>query len=213
MTLFVSNKDESVRLFKNGFLEYFSHIHPTIPVIIFSPVICYFLYQGYVGLSFALFFPLVVFGFLSWLLIEYLMHRFVFHYKPASQRGKSFIFLIHGVHHDYPRDSTRLVMPLLVSIPLGFAFYFGFKFVFGAAYQPVYGGLVLGYLVYDCTHFACHHFAMKNRWLAMIKAHHLRHHYQDPEAGFGLSNPLWDYVFGTTYKEASFRRESVNEMQ
>lgn len=216
----VSNKNESVRLFKNPVLEYFSHIHPMVPVIVFTPLISYFLYRGFVALPFITFFSLVFSGYMSWLLLEYALHRFIFHFKPVSERGKRIIFLIHGVHHDYPKDSTRLVMPLLVSIPLAVTFFLIFKFLFGTYYPSLFAGLVLGYLVYDCSHYATHHFSTKNRILTAIKTHHLKHHYQDSKSGFGLSNPFWDYVFGTNFKTvvlqeeaADFRVESVNEIQ
>ncbi|MDO8519638.1 MAG: sterol desaturase family protein [Deltaproteobacteria bacterium] len=215
----VSNKNETIRLFKNPVLEYFSHIHPLVPVLIFTPIIAFFLYRGFVLFSLPFFLFAVLAGYLIWLLLEYALHRFGFHYKPSSDRGKRMIFLVHGIHHDYPRDSTRLVMPLLVSFPLAITFFFLFKALFGASYPPFFGGLVLGYLMYDCTHYASHHFQTKNRFLMAVKSHHLRHHYHDPESGFGLSNPLWDYVFGTNFKTslpaqedaALLTRESVNE--
>ena len=33
-------------------------------------------------------------------------------------------------------------------------------------------------------------------WL-WLKKYHMRHHYQDDHVGFGVTSPLWDYVFGT----------------
>jgi len=33
-----------------------------------------------------------------------------------------------------------------------------------------------------------------------LKQYHLRHHYKDDHAGYGVSSPLWDYVFRTTRK-------------
>jgi hypothetical protein len=32
--LYVSNKDESARLFKNGILEFFTHVHWSVPIIV-----------------------------------------------------------------------------------------------------------------------------------------------------------------------------------
>ena len=45
--LFVSNKDETIPLFKNPVLEYFSHIHPATPVVVFMPVVVWSLWMGF----------------------------------------------------------------------------------------------------------------------------------------------------------------------
>ena len=57
-------------------------------------------------------------GVLVWTLLEYIIHRYVFHYEPKSRLGKQFHFIVHGVHHDYPNDARRLVMPPSISLPL-----------------------------------------------------------------------------------------------
>ena len=50
-------------------------------------------------------------GVLLWTLLEYLIHRYIFHYEPKTGVGKRLHYIIHGVHHDYPNDGKRLVMP------------------------------------------------------------------------------------------------------
>jgi sterol desaturase/sphingolipid hydroxylase (fatty acid hydroxylase superfamily) len=110
-------------------------------------------------------------------------------------------FLLHGVHHDYPNDSKRLVMPPSVSIPLAVLFYGLFILVLGEVYTaPFLAGFLVGYICYDEIHYATHHAPMKSRFWLAIKHHHILHHFRDPERGFGVSNPAWDYVFGTAYK-------------
>jgi dihydroceramide fatty acyl 2-hydroxylase len=196
--LFVSNRDESIRLFRNNFLEYFSHIHPATPVIVYLPVIAVVCYYGSLKIPAINFLLLFLIGVLFWTLLEYLMHRFVFHFEPTTELGKKIHFLSHGVHHDYPRDRTRLVMPLLVSMPLAVLFYAVFMLVFGLNYfLPAYGGLLLGYITYDTIHFATHHWKMTSPLGKWLKEYHLKHHYVDPDTAFGVSNPLWDFVFFT----------------
>jgi hypothetical protein len=63
--------------------------------------------------------------------IEYIIHRWAFHYEPKTEWGKSTL-LVHGIHHDYPKDATRLVMPLLVSVPLAL-----FSFTFSHWYSAI----------------------------------------------------------------------------
>src|SRR4051812_42958104 len=108
-------KRESVRLFENDLLEKFSHVHPITPLILWAPVISYFLYRAVVlkalGLTAVL--GLVSGGFFFWTLFEYLLHRFVFHLKPTGWLQERFVYIMHGNHHDIPDDATRLVMPPL----------------------------------------------------------------------------------------------------
>src|SRR5213592_1226589 len=197
--LYVSNKNESVPMFQSRFMEFFSHVHPATPLVLYLPAIAYFLYQALWqrGLSIPFVLALFVFGILIWTLLEYVIHRCVFHYEPKSRWGKQFHFLLHGVHHDYPNDASRLVMPPVVSIPLAFLFYLGFLTIFRQSAPAAFAGFIVGYLFYDMLHYATHHFPMKRGVWLWLKQYHLRHHYKDDDAGFGISSPLWDYIFGT----------------
>ncbi|HSU86634.1 MAG TPA: sterol desaturase family protein [Chthoniobacterales bacterium] len=197
---YVSNKNESVRMFESDFMELFSHVHPSVPLLIYLPVMSWMLYLAVVGcaLSLGLVAGLFAAGILIWTFVEYTMHRWVFHYEPKSRWGKRFHFMLHGVHHDYPNDASRLVMPPIVSGPLAVIFYGMFALLFGRLAPAVFAGLLAGYLFYDTLHYATHHFSMKRGVWLWLKKYHMRHHYHDDHIGFGVSSPLWDYVFGTS---------------
>ncbi|MFP4369733.1 MAG: sterol desaturase family protein [Candidatus Kapaibacterium sp.] len=200
--LYVSNKDESARIFKSDFLEFFSKVHWTVPIIFYVPFILLFLYLGLYSYEIGWGESAVVFlaGIVVWSIVEYLLHRFLFHYHPKSEWAKKVHWTFHGVHHDYPQDSKRLVMPPAVSIPLALLFYLLFNALFGTAYNmPFFAGFLTGYVAYDTIHYAIHHFAFKNKIMLALKQHHMKHHYVEPDEGFGVSLPLWDHVFGTTY--------------
>ena len=198
---YVSNQNESVRMFKDDRLESLSHVHPAIPLVLYVPVVAYHLLRavrdgllagGAIVILFAL-------GMFLWTLTEYVMHRFVFHYEPTSTWGRQLHFIMHGVHHDYPNDATRLVMPPSVSVPLAFLFYALFHATFGPErLAPAFAGFVTGYLCYDMIHYATHHFTMRGPIFGYLKKYHLRHHYQDEGRGYGVSSPLWDHVFRST---------------
>jgi 4-hydroxysphinganine ceramide fatty acyl 2-hydroxylase len=196
---YVSNKNESVRMFDSRFLEFFSHVHPATPLVIYVPAIGFLLDLALrqraqpAGLVVGLF----VLGVLIWTFVEYTMHRWVFHYEPSSRWGKQLHFLLHGVHHDYPKDASRLVMPPVVSIPLALLFCGLFFLLFGRVAPAAFAGFLLGYLFYDMVHYATHHFSMKRGIWLFLKKYHMRHHYDDDHVGYGVSSPLWDYVFGT----------------
>lgn len=189
-------------MFESDFLEFFSHVHPATPIILYSPLIAWFLYAAFVhnNLSLIAIAALFVSGILVWTLLEYVIHRCLFHYEPKTRWGKLVHFIVHGVHHDYPNDATRLVMPPILSIPLAVVFYIVFTLVFGRFAPALSAGFAFGYVCYDSIHYATHHFAMKRGVWRWLKQYHLRHHYRDDAAGYGVSTPLWDYVFGTTRK-------------
>jgi sterol desaturase/sphingolipid hydroxylase (fatty acid hydroxylase superfamily) len=199
---FVSNKDETVRMFESGFMEMFSRVHFSVPLYIYLPVVFYFLYRAIFVYSMPAVTIILLFilGVAIWTLTEYTLHRFLFHYEFKSEFGAKLHFIFHGVHHDYPNDSKRLVMPPSVSIPLAVLFYYIFVLILGTIYvAPFFVGFIIGYLIYDMTHYAVHHFNMHNRlWLA-VKNHHMKHHYMDSTKGFGVSSPVWDDVMGTNF--------------
>ncbi|HSL89765.1 MAG TPA: sterol desaturase family protein [Ignavibacteriaceae bacterium] len=201
---FVSNKDETVRMFNNNFLESLSRVHPSVPIIIYLPIIAYMLYLAVWQhqLHFLNIAGLFLFGIFIWSITEYTLHRFVFHFRPKSQFGEKVHFIFHGVHHDYPNDSRRLVMPPSVSIPLALLFFILFSFILGnVLVLPFFAGFLLGYLFYDITHYAIHHFNMHSKYWLAIKNHHMKHHYQDSTKGFGVSTPIWDSIVGSNFPE------------
>ncbi len=203
---FVSNKDETVRMFRNNFLESLSHIHFTVPLFIFVPFILYCLYQSVFVFSLGV---LAILGFIIlglgvWTLTEYVLHRFVFHWMPPGKFGERLHFIFHGVHHDYPSDSKRLVMVPTVSIPLAALFYFLFYLILGKQdVMPFFSGFLAGYLFYDMTHYAVHHFNLRSKFWLELKHHHMIHHYKDPDNGYGVSSKFWDLIFRTTFKKNS----------
>src|SRR5256886_9785240 len=181
--LYVSNKNEPVRMFDSVFMEFFSRVHPVVPWALYLPVVGYMLYVPLWRrhLSFVAVAALFLLGILLWTLIEYLIHRYVFHYEPKTRWGKQLHFVIHGVHHDYPNDARRLVMPPVISVPLAFLFFGLFFLIFGSLAPAVFAGLVFGYLCYDMLHYATHHLAMKSGVWLWLKQYHLRHHFKDDQ--------------------------------
>ncbi len=209
MKKFVSNKDESPQLFKNKQLETLTKVHPVTPLIVFVPVVIYsFIVQMKTISSWSLAFEVLASGFLVWTLFEYLLHRFIFHWEPENKIGKYMHFLFHGIHHDYPRDSKRLVMPPTVGIIAAALLYFLFGRIMPHYWlNGFFSGFMIGYLCYDMAHFAIHHFNFKSRWFIELRNNHFMHHYNDHTSNFGVSSPLWDYILMTVHK----KQQKVNQ--
>lgn len=202
--LFVNNKDESVRMFKSNFLDMFSRVKWYVPLFIYVPFISYLVYQTAVNPNVSILAGIGLFlgGLFLWSFAEYFLHRFVFHYHPTSKLGKELHFTMHGVHHDYPQDSLRLVLPPAMSLPLAVGFYFLFQAIWGPDFFTSFlAGFVLGYLCYDMFHYATHHANIKAQWFRKLKKHHMDHHYKDDEHGFGVSSTFWDIIFRSGFKK------------
>jgi sterol desaturase/sphingolipid hydroxylase (fatty acid hydroxylase superfamily) len=203
----INHNPEPIRLFDSDFLEFFSHIHPAVIVIIWLPVAAFFLVREVLnrpGNFSPLYIPLgFLLGLFLWTLAEYGLHRFVFHFRPRTPRQERIIFLFHGVHHAQPQCKTRLVMPPVVSIPMAVIFYGLLTLLVGLVLGqphlvgPLTSGLLIGYINYDLTHYATHHFPMRGKLLRYLKRYHMLHHYKTPDQRFGVSSPLWDIVFKT----------------
>jgi 4-hydroxysphinganine ceramide fatty acyl 2-hydroxylase len=195
-------------MFQSDVLEVLTHVHPAVPHLIFIPVIGYMIYLS-LGMALASALFLFLSGIAFWTVTEYSLHRFVFHFEPRNAWQGRLHFIIHGVHHDYPNDSRRLVMPPVVSIPLSVLFYGFFTLMLGSHYaSPFFGGFIFGYLAYDTTHYAIHHFSLREKVGLYLKKHHLRHHFAEPDENFGISSPLWDIVFGTLQQRRQGEREA-----
>jgi len=206
-TLEINHSEAPIRLFKSDFLEFFTHIHPAVVVIIWLPVAAFFMWRAITSVpadaSWAYIPICFVLGVFLWTLAEYVGHRFLFHYDPKGERMQAIFFTFHGVHHAQPQLKTRLVMPPVVSIPAAIVFYLLFSLVFDVLLgmpqwvAPIYSGFILGYLCYDMIHYATHHFPMRSRAMKYLKRYHMMHHFKTPNARFGVSSPVWDVVFKT----------------
>jgi sterol desaturase/sphingolipid hydroxylase (fatty acid hydroxylase superfamily) len=191
---------ESIRIFDNSLLESFTHVHPIVPLVVWVPFIIFLFFKSVTVDQISLFqFGLfLVIGLLVWTLTEYLLHRIVFHWDAKSKLGKRFVFMFHGLHHDDPQDPTRLVMPPVPAILIITLLWQLFALVVPGQFMNVFMAFFLiGYLCYDYIHYATHHFPMTNPIGKYLRKYHLQHHYSGERSKYGVSNPLWDYVFNT----------------
>ncbi|KAI0018247.1 inositolphosphorylceramide-B C-26 hydroxylase [Xylariomycetidae sp. FL0641] len=141
-------------------------------------------------------------GLFIWTLVEYILHRCLFHldyYLPDNRVGLTLHFLLHGIHHYLPMDRYRLVMPPTLFVVLAFPFWklahtlFAFNWHLATA---IYCGGIFGYICYDLTHYFLHHQNLP-LWYKGLKKYHLAHHFLDYELGFGVTSAFWDRIFGT----------------
>ena len=195
----------TTRMFESDFLERFSRVHPLMPAVIYLPIVAASIYAGLAwhGVPFGRLLVQMFAGYLLWTLFEYWLHRLFFHLPVVGPKTARLHFLIHGVHHDYPWDETRLVIPVGASLILCVLTYWAFRSALGvdAMYGP-FAGFVLGYVIYDEAHWYVHAYKPTTKLGRWLRREHFLHHFKDPGTRFGVSCPWLDYVFGTRPKKA-----------
>lgn len=196
-----TSNEEGARVYENPILHYLSQTHIAVPLTIFYGVgiaICiYSFFKFNLGLSTIL--GLFTIGMLAFTLVEYLMHRFIYHLPSVYHEG-GVAFALHGIHHKFPRDKKRLVMPPVLSVVLASLILGLNYFLMGNNGFPFTAGFLFGYAAYLSVHYIVHRFKPPKNAFKVLWIHHSIHHYQDDEVAFGVSSPLWDYVFGTMPK-------------
>jgi dihydroceramide fatty acyl 2-hydroxylase len=188
----------SPALFESRWLDRLTRVRPFVPALVFGPAIGLLAGFGFAQAGAARGGLGLLGGYALWTLAEYWIHRSVFHIEPRSRLGERVHFVIHGVHHDHPNDPLRLVMPPIVSVPVGALFFAAFYLALGAplAY-PATAGFYSGYLAYDLLHYSLHHSRPRSRLGRRLHELHMRHHFEDDTRGFGVSAPWWDTIFRT----------------
>lgn len=206
----------SGQIFDTPVLETLTKSSPYVSIGIYLSIIVGFLIWGYIEQAVDTFLQgaaIFALAFLSWTLFEYLFHRFVNHldsYFPESEAIRKFDYAIHGIHHEYPRDTSRLIMPPVPGIIIICMLLGSFWLVMGVHVLVFMPGFLLGYLSYAFIHYATHAWKPpKSRFLKNLWRHHALHHYKHPDKAFGVSTPLWDIVFRTLPPE---NKKNTSEM-
>ncbi len=191
------------KLFKNKFLEKLTRTHISIPLVVFSLISAGLMIYGFRALYLTALTASLLFlaGVITFTLIEYIIHRFLFHLSPKTEKEEKFAYTIHGVHHDYPKDRDRLAMPIPLSLILAVGFFFFFKLFLGNLVYGFLPGFLIGYALYLWIHYMVHAFQPPKTFWKVFWVHHGIHHYKQPKRAFGVSSPLWDLIFRTMPKK------------
>lgn len=132
----------------------------------------------------------VAMGLFLWTAVEYAMHRLVLHRLAP-----------HYQHHDEPDTLAYIFAPLWLSgvsagvlfVLLGLA---TGSFQRGALIEAA---TVSGYLFYEALHVRMHSPVAGGFLLRALRKHHFYHHFADDTRCYGVTTPMWDYVFRTGY--------------
>ena len=148
---------------------------------------------------------LVCAGLLTWGLYEYSVHRWVLHREPRAQGLSLPGNLTHLRHHADPNSLQRLNVQLSESVPVCVVYYLLAWAATGSwqAATHLFTGLIAGYFFYEYLDFQAHHGTSRARLIRYFRKYHLQHHHYDATVRYGVTSPLFDYIFGTFHIEKS----------
>jgi sterol desaturase/sphingolipid hydroxylase (fatty acid hydroxylase superfamily) len=195
-------------LFKNPILEKLARTHISVPLTIYfvgSAVLLYLNFsRGYTSTLEGI--GVFVLGLLFWTWFEYIMHKHIFHMLPTNKLKERIQYTFHGVHHEYPRDKTRLAMPPVAAVLILTVLFLVIRLIMGNYVFTFLPGFVIGYSLYLFVHYAVHAFRPPKNSFNVLWINHSIHHYKDDTVAFGVSSPLWDVIYGTMPKKTYRRR-------
>jgi sterol desaturase/sphingolipid hydroxylase (fatty acid hydroxylase superfamily) len=133
-------------------------------------------------------------GLALWTLLEYVLHRFVFHDRVAGPRAAK----EHILHHAKVDYFSPLGMKLALALPILGAIVTIASLLLGWRLgSSIPTGVIAGWWTYEVIHRRIHvaaPFGAYGRW---ARRHHLLHHFGRSDANHGVTSPVWDWVFGT----------------
>jgi len=191
---------------KNRFIEILTRTHIAVPVSLYFIIAAGLLYYAIrfesISMSTLTVIGLFFGGWLFFSLLEYVMHRWVFHMSIHTKIRKKIQYLAHGLHHEYPKDSKTLAMPVPASLLLAIAFFSFFWVIMNVYTYGFLPGVLVGYASYLFVHYIVHIYQPPKNYFKHLWNSHAIHHYKDNTVVFGVSSQLWDHVFGTMPKKA-----------
>lgn len=221
---------EPIRYFKSDFLEKFTHvklwhvISLWVSVGSLTTAAAYFLGGRSQDSSYSFMMVLIliniflILGALRWTLLEYLLHRFLFHYEGENKILQRIAWTVHGIHHTQPTVSSRLLTPPAASLGVGLVIAFFDWLFFGVILGQGWlgyafiSGTAWGHILYDVIHWSGHFLDIDNKVLRSLRKNHMRHH-RTHNKRYGVSTTLWDHIFGTYPKEESEKQAGQSEVE
>jgi sterol desaturase/sphingolipid hydroxylase (fatty acid hydroxylase superfamily) len=142
-------------------------------------------------------------GVVYWTFCEYALHRWLYHWTPRQASLRRVVESFHVYHHRNPDDRAvwnagpALVVLLTAVLALPPLALLGAT---GSALPRaawVMFGAVAAYALYEVVHYECHARVHTRGPMRYLQAFHLRHHQRNWRRNFGVTNPFWDWLFGT----------------
>jgi sterol desaturase/sphingolipid hydroxylase (fatty acid hydroxylase superfamily) len=140
-------------------------------------------------------------GVFAWTLLEYALHRFIFHIPTAIRRQwvRNLVNGSHLGHHASPRDPSKLLVHTSYGFSVSLILYavaYGISASLSAS-AAVLAGIWAGFLYYEAVHYRVHFNLSNSPLITWQRRAHFYHHFTNNKRCFGVTTPFWDYVFRT----------------
>jgi sterol desaturase/sphingolipid hydroxylase (fatty acid hydroxylase superfamily) len=134
-----------------------------------------------------------------WTFNEYLIHRLVLHHFMYS--------MYHKIHHVY-WSQALFAQQWFIGVSL-FAYYRAFLHIFGQSVtNRMFVFVPLYYVMFEWIHFVSHDVKVRQPVFIWVKYYHRLHHL-DEKCNYGITTPLWDWVFGTLHTDITFEPNDI----
>jgi hypothetical protein len=127
--------------------------------------------------------------------VEWLVHVYVLHARPFTLRGRVVdVGASHRLHHADPRDLAHVFVDVRFLVAT-----FALDALLFERWPTLVVAILAGTLAYEWTHYLIHtDYHPRSAAYRRIRTLHLRHHYKDETAWFGVTSHLADRVLRTT---------------
>ncbi|WP_246070147.1 sterol desaturase family protein [Mangrovivirga cuniculi] len=188
---------QSAKMFENPVLERLRKSHIAVPISIFVIISIGLLVYATSTTSIPATTTIGLFfvGIFVFTLVEYVVHKEVYHAKTDSLLKQG-----HTFHHEYPKQRSFLAMPPIMSVITAIVLFLLFRLILNDYSFSFLAGFLLAYAGYLVIHAITHIYKPPKNFLKIWWKHHLVHHYND-KVNFGVTSPFWDHIFGTVEKK------------
>ena len=161
----------------------------------------------------------LVYGAVMQFIVEYVMHRFLYHRDPpAEQSVFNTLYRSHIGHHEFPNkpefftggDNWYALKFGLISVLAHFLVLWPVVGAYWALLFPVvaiFVGSISAFTFYEYCHTLAHLLVPQGWFGERVTRSHMAHHFQDHDATFHVSFGMgWiDTLFGTPHDKAAAR--------
>lgn len=177
-----------------------AHIRPLWKLLAFAPLIAAAAWLA-APLGAPIGLGLLGAGLLLWTLLEYLLHRYAHLSSFSMSNGRR----PHLGHHARPTDLSVMVTPLWFTLPVSLTLWGCLRLVLGSwpMASAVLIGVLAGYVTYEVVHYRIHITSRPGRLLRRLRDYHYHHHFRNASERFGITTPVWDFVFRSLGKRPS----------
>lgn len=192
-----------VKLFKNPVLNRLIFTNSKVAVSVYYFISLAIIIYGFVQVEITIIpgLLLIIAGLLAFTLVEYLTHRFLYHSDKDYEENKNWQYMVHGIHHVYPKEHGLLALPIPLALLINAVLFWLFSLVLGEYIYFLFPGFLSGYATQLFIHYNVHTRKPPKNIFKFFWRHHMLHHYSSEKEAFGVITPLWDIVFGTMPKK------------